>query len=142
VHRRPALLFSQLAHSHVEKSMRLLLITILVFISLNGKAQSDSIDYNHGVPIGNDDTVQNFPDNDLEPKTKLSVVDAEKLPATLRKALKTKSIYKGWDKFPVIFNHTTGLYQIRVVQAGDTTVLGVNKNGDTVTYGKGTVDDL
>jgi hypothetical protein len=125
-----------------KTGMRLLITMIFVLASLNGKAQSDSIEYNHGVPVGNDDTVQHFPDNDIAPKTKLNVVKPGQLPSRLRKALETKSIYKGWNRFPVIFNETTRLYEVRVLQAGDTTVLGVNKDGDTVTYGKGTIDDL
>jgi hypothetical protein len=122
--------------------IRLFLTIVFFLVSLNGKAQSDSIEYNHGVPIGNDDTVQYFPDNDIAPKTKLSVVRPDQLPSQLKKALKTKSVYKGWDKFPVIFNGATKLYEVRVLQGNDTTVLGVNKDGDTVTYGKGTIDDL
>jgi hypothetical protein len=128
---------------YLQNNMRIIFIVVLfIFLSLKGIAQADSIDYNHGVPVNDDDTVQNFPEADFEPKTKLILVKPDQIPGSLKKALTRRSVYNGWDKFPVYLNETTGFYEIRVINAGDTTALAVDKKGNTVTFGKGTIDDL
>lgn len=123
------------------KTITTILFVLSVGCSINGFSQSDSIEYNHGVPVGDDDTVQNFPTRDSPPNSDLVKVPSGEIPDPLIKALKKKSIYNGWEKFPVYLNKASGIYDVRILQGSDTIVFGLNKDGNLVTIGEKTVDD-
>jgi len=124
--------------------MKFAIAYVIALLTLCGDvvAQDDSAtQYIHGLPVTEDDTVHNFPANDLEPRNQAVVVPRDRLPGELLKTLNEKSEYKGWEKLPVVKNINTGIYTIRIVHKEDTTYLGMNENGQVVTYGRNSVDD-
>jgi len=119
-----------------------LLLAILLFVHGPLSAQGDSAThYIHGLPVSEDDTVQNFPANDYAPANEVIVVPAGKLPENLLNALNEKSEFKGWERLPVLKEVNTGIYRVRILNKTDTTFFGLNENGKVVSYGKNSVDD-
>jgi hypothetical protein len=99
-------------------------------------AQQDSTVYHMGLPVSDDDTVQNFPQYDYFPKQDSEIIRYDLLPQKVQRQLKHNVNYAGWDQFPVYFNRHTDIYTIRIKQGSDTTVIGLNKNGKPVTFGE------
>jgi hypothetical protein len=125
------------------REMKLIFGTCLFLIAgiCTAQAQSDSTVFHQGLPVSHDDTVRNFPHYDYYPKTRMVIVPYEQLPHKLQRSLKEKDLYKGWDQFPVYYDKNTDIYDIRFMDGSDTTVVGMNKNGKPVTYGKRSKDD-
>jgi hypothetical protein len=121
------------------------ILAVLLFCMSAGLSksfgQTDSTVFHQGLPVSHDDTVRNFPHYDYYPQTRMIIVPYEQLPGKLQRTLKTKDMYKGWDQFPVYYNKNTDLYDIRFMEGNDTTVIGMNKSGKPVTYGKRSKDD-
>jgi hypothetical protein len=108
---------------------------LLMFCS-TVNAQQDSTVYHQGIPVSDDDTVQNFPQYDYFPKQDSENIRYDLLPQKVQRQLKHNTNYAGWDQFPVYFNRHTDIYTIRIKQGSDTTVIGLNKNGKPVTFGE------
>jgi hypothetical protein len=113
-----------------------LLPVLLTALSPAVKGQQDSTVYLQGLPVSEDDTVQNFPHYDYFPKQDSEIIRYDLLPPKLQRQLKHNVNYKGWDQFPIYFNRHTDIYTIRIKEGGDTTVIGLNKNGKPVTFGE------
>lgn len=125
------------------KGLKLLLLvgTISVCV-VKGYSQTDSATvYRHGLPVSEDDTVQNFPQYDYYPKNIQVVIPDHHLPSKLHKTLHNNPRYKGWDQLPVYYNKNTDIYTIRILENSDTTFIGLNKNGKPVSYGNNSVED-
>jgi hypothetical protein len=113
----------------------LILLVPSLFACMSALAQGDSAThYVHGLPVSEDDTVQNFPVNDYPPFNKVVTIPHQLLPEKILKSLRTKSEFKGWEQLPVLKEVNTGIYRIRIAHENDTTHFGLNENGKVVTY--------
>lgn len=121
--------------------MRFLVTILLTCTALCSAAQDDSTVYRHGLPVSDDDTVQNFPERDYSPRENVVVVPHSKLPKDLKDELNENAEFKGWQDMPVLFDHNTGRYIVRIKNDTTVTTIGVNKNGKPVTYGVGTQEE-
>lgn len=124
--------------------MKQILITLIFFSAgvVQAQAQNDSTtQYIQGIPVTDDDTVQNFPREDVYPINKLIVIPDDQLPGKLRKALNKDSQYEGWNKMPVYFDKNTSLYIVQVGEGLDVKRYGFNKNGKPVTFSEYTKPD-
>jgi hypothetical protein len=115
------------------------LFLLMVCSAVN--AQQDSTVYHQGIPVSDDDTVQNFPQYDYFPKQDSEIIRYDLLPQKVQRQLKHNANYAGWNQFPVYFNRHTDIYTIRIKQGSDTTVIGLNKNGKPVTFGESSRED-
>jgi len=97
-------------------------------------AQSDSTRYINGLPVSEDDTVQQFPRNDLGPSNKLIPLTAKQLPPSVLEALEEKAQYQGWQDSTVYFEKNTGLYIVPVKYEEGVKIFGLNENGKPVTF--------
>jgi hypothetical protein len=97
-------------------------------------SQDDSTRYINGLPVTEDDTVRQFPQDDLEPKTVLMPMQNTDLPPRLLRVLETEAQYRGWQDSIIYLEKNTGLYQIPVKYPGGVKIFGLNKNGDPVTF--------
>lgn len=97
-------------------------------------SQSDSTRYINGLPVSEDDTVQNFLPHDAEPKNERVAVALAALPADLLRSLEKEGLYSGWKDTAVFYDRNTGLYLIHVKKGESLKIFGLNKNGKPVTY--------
>jgi hypothetical protein len=121
--------------------MKCLLIQLFCFMSVAAWSQNDSTVYEQGIPVSDDDTVQNFPRQDFYPKKKIEVLSYNAVPDKIKKALNKNSLYKGWNRLPIYHDLNTDIFYVRIVNKTDTTTYGLNKHGDPVTYGEHSVND-
>jgi hypothetical protein len=121
--------------------LKLMSVLFLVFASLGAQAQTDSTIYQNGLPVSSDDSVRNFPSDDYYPRNAEIRVRNVELPQSLLKALNDDSLYRGWQKLPVLYNKNTKIYTVRVITKTDTAYYGFNDRGKPVTYGKKGRDD-
>lgn len=118
------------------------IICVLCFGIGDSNAQSDSTTYQFGLPVEEDDTVQNFPQQDLAPENHYRKMSINELPVKLRKRLRT-SDYEGWEKSGVYYDKNSDLYYVRVRRGEEIRSIGLNRNGKPVTFNAATsVDDL
>jgi hypothetical protein len=125
------------------KNLRVLIsaLTLFVFAAVSPAAsQDDSTQYILGIPVSEDDTVENFPGRDLPPGQNHVRVPSEKLPEHLQKVLKNKSIYKGWHLSPVYLDKNTNLYLITIRGKDAVRVFGLDEYGKPVTYDEVSID--
>ncbi|HYC86708.1 MAG TPA: hypothetical protein VEB86_15855 [Chryseosolibacter sp.] len=118
----------------------LLLGVICLMLASRAWAQDDSIRYRHGIPVTENDTTENDLVEDRYPHERLTRILPENLPSQLRRALERKSVYTGWEKFPVYFNENTNLYIIRIKTDRTIKVFGLNHAGKGVTYDEMSID--
>lgn len=97
-------------------------------------SQNDSTRYINGLPVSEDDTVQNFPIQDLEPKDQLVALPPNALPADLVKSLEKDELYAGWRDSTVYYDANTNLYFVHVKREGSVKIFGLNENGKPVTF--------
>jgi hypothetical protein len=113
------------------------IITIVAFILFSGAtgyAQADSTRYIRGLPVSDDDTARQFPQEDLEPQDKIMVVPPYKLPSEVREALENQPQYQGWQDSTVYFDKNTRLYIVPVKNNEGIELYGLNENGEPVTF--------
>jgi hypothetical protein len=122
---------------------RLSLITLFcVATCLVSLGQSDSTtEYRQGLPVSDDDTVQNFPARDFYPKNKYKVVPPSEVPEKVLKTLNRKSVYRGWEQMPVYLDVNIDIFYVRVRSTSDTITFGLNRQGKAVAYGRKSIDD-
>lgn len=96
--------------------------------------QSDSTQYENGLPVTNDDTVRNFPSTDYYPFEKFRKLDVAELPKKVAHALKHESQYNGWERGNIYFDVNTQLYLIQIPRNEDAYVYGVNADGKSVSF--------
>lgn len=111
-----------------------LFLGFIWFGTLLTNAQNDSTVYINGIPVTESDTVTNFPDTDLFPKTNHERIHYDKIPSKLRKILERKSLYKGWNQTGVFLDKNTNLYLVRVSVKKGYKIFGLDKNGNPVTF--------
>lgn len=116
--------------------MRISILVFAVVTGYNAWSQSDSTLYINGLPVSEDDTVRNFPSTNYYPKNNEVIVGNRQLPEKLLDKLKKQSVYKGWERFPVLYNKSTDRYTVRVLSQNDTLYFGLDGNGNAVSYGK------
>lgn len=104
-------------------------------------SQADSTRYINGLPVSEDDTVQQFPQADLGPKNKLTAVPVNKLPSRLLEVLESEDQYKGWQDSTIYFEKNTGLYLVPVKYKEGVKIFGLSENGDPVTFDEITVQE-
>jgi hypothetical protein len=113
----------------------LLVAAILVFTCVvHAIAQDDSTQYINGIPVTEQDSVDNPPPADLFPKENHQLVPRQKLPKKLLEALTEKSQFNGWEKTGVYLDTNTGLYIVTIPLDRGRKVFGLDKKGKTVTY--------
>jgi hypothetical protein len=124
-------------------NIRILIFAFLSFgTSYTCFSQSDSTQYINGLPVNEDDTVQNFPQGDRYPHNHYRKVNASDLPGKLKTALDKNEAFRGWEQSAVYFDDNNDLYYIRVRSGADLKVIGVNKRGKAVNYNvRSSVDD-
>lgn len=124
------------------RGLKLLLFLTMMACAVNAYTQTDSATvYRHGLPVSEDDTVQNFPQNDYYPKNVRMVIPDNHLPPKLHKSLQENPRYSGWEQLPVYYDKNTDIYTIRILENSDTTFIGLNRNGKPVSYGNNSIDD-
>lgn len=114
-----------------------IVLTIAAFILLgpmNAFSQNDSTRYINGLPVSEDDTVGQFPLEDLGAKNKLIAVELNDLPPKLMDALKKEKQYQGWQDSTIYFEKNTGIYHVRVKYEEGVKIFGLNANGDPVSF--------
>jgi hypothetical protein len=98
-------------------------------------AQTDSIEYVHGLPVtGDPDDTVTATTTDRAPKDILVEVPVDKLPRRLRKTLEKDPEYEGWEKFNVYRDVNTGLYILPIQRGSIIRTYGLNENGKPVTF--------
>ena|SRR5688572_16361098 len=114
-------------------------LILIAFVVLAGQMsafgqEKDSTRYINGLPVSEDDTVQQFLPGDLEPKSKLMEVPPEALPSAILKVLNEQEQYRGWRDSTVYFESNTRLYIIPVRSRDGVTIYGLNEDGKPVTF--------
>ena len=122
--------------------MKICVLLLMLYICVTSAyAQTDSATvYIHGLPVSEDDTAEHNSLKDIPPLNKDIIVPFNQLPRKVQQALKEPE-YKGWNDFPIQYRRTTGIYTIRFISKGDTTVIGLNENGKPVKFGENSIDD-
>jgi hypothetical protein len=113
-----------------------IIIALLLFTApaIAVVAQSDSTQYVYGIPVTDEDSVENIPFPDLEPIDNYRKLDRSDLPSGLVKALETNDQFKGWEKRAVYLDKNTDLYIVTIPFGDAFRVFGLDKNGKGVTY--------
>src|SRR5688572_17565561 len=94
-----------------------IILTIAAFIlpgATTAFSQNDSTRYINGLPVSEDDTVKQFPQEDLGAKNKLIAVELNDLPSKLVDVLKKEEQYQGWQDSTIYFEKNTGIYHVPV----------------------------
>lgn len=94
--------------------------------------QDDSLRYIRGLPQHGDDTVQQVPEPDYQPRDNFVEIANEQLPPAVYKTLEEGPQYHGWQDAPLMLDKNTGLYWIHFTDDSTTRSYGFNKNGDPV----------
>lgn len=94
----------------------------------------DSIQYIHGLPVGEEDTVEQIPADDLGPANKITPVSLDNLPRKLRKELERGSQYDGWKDTTIYYERNTGHYIVPVRSGDGVRIFGLTRQGRPVTY--------
>jgi hypothetical protein len=116
------------------KRMVFTLAAIMVLVYSSAFSQGDSTLYINGLPVSEDDTVQQFPAQEVPPTDKLKPVGVPQLPDEVREALEEQSQYSGWRDSTIYFEENTGLYLVPVKYEGGVRIFGLDENGEPVTY--------
>ena len=116
------------------KNKLIILASITLLAGFSAFSQADSTRYINGLPVSDDDTVQQFPQNDLAPAKKITPVEVKNLPAKLREALEQGAQYEGWKDSTVYFDNNTQQYIVPVKYEGGVKIFGVDKDGNPVRY--------
>ncbi|MEX2233251.1 MAG: hypothetical protein WD824_13900 [Cyclobacteriaceae bacterium] len=114
-----------------------IVLTIAAFILLaltTAFSQNDSTRYINGLPVSEDDTVGQFPQQDLGAKNKLIAVEVNDLPPKLLDVLKKEEQYHGWQDSTIYFEKNTGIYHVPVKYEEGVKIFGLNENGDPVSF--------
>src|SRR5689334_15502921 len=90
------------------------LLMLFFFFTITGYAQHDSTRYANGLPVSQDDTVQQFPQRDLNPVNELIRTEKREVPKKIIKRLQKDKLYEGWEKVPIYFDKNTKLYVIHI----------------------------
>lgn len=112
-------------------------ILIAAFILCHTAAvysQDDSTRYIFGLPVSDDDTVEQFLERDLEPKENLQAVPVSKLPSEVHEALVKEEQYRGWQDSTIYFDKNTRLFMVHVKTGASIRIYGLDENGNPVTF--------
>lgn len=111
---------------------------LMIFLVIGAAAvhgqEPDSTRYINGLPVSEDDTVQRFPQQDLEPKNVVTPVPSNALPGKVLRALDKERQYQGWRDTIVYHENNTGLYLVPVKTAEGVRIFGLNEDGNAVTF--------
>jgi hypothetical protein len=113
---------------------RFLSLATFLLAMIVAKAQNDSTRYINGLPVSEDDTVEQFIDNDLGQKDQIKAVSATELPRKVLKALKKGDQYEGWEDSTIYFDQNTRLYLVPVKYKDGVKTFGINEGGHPVTF--------
>jgi hypothetical protein len=114
--------------------MKYLVIVGLTFCMQTAFAQNDSLEFIHGLPVIEDDTVQQFPQEDLEPLSNYTRIAKNEIPPRLQRTLKHDDLYKGWENSPIYLDRNTGLYILHLSSATSVRTYRFNESGKPVSY--------
>jgi hypothetical protein len=106
----------------------------LLLAIIFAKAQNDSTRYINGLPVSEDDTVEQFINNDLGQKDQIKAVSPTELPRKVLKALKKGDQYDGWEDSTIYFDENTRLYLVPVKYKDGIKTFGINESGHPVTF--------
>jgi hypothetical protein len=105
-----------------------------LFVAYGVQAQNDSTRYINGLPVSEDDTVEQFIENDLGVKDKIRAVSTSELPRKVLKALKKGDQYNGWEDSVIYFDENTRLFLVPVKYEEGIKTFGINEDGHPVTF--------
>jgi hypothetical protein len=116
--------------------MKRVLLSAAAFLLLTFfvKAQNDSTRYINGLPVSEDDTVEQFIENDLGVKDKIRAVSTSELPRKVLKTLKKGDQYEGWQDSVIYFDENTRLFIVPVKYEGGIKTFGINEDGHPITF--------
>jgi hypothetical protein len=86
------------------------------------------------LPVNENDTTGEIPQNDVGRKTVVEVVAPAKLPAALRKVLDSEDQYHGWRDSLIYFNRNTRLFIVPVKHDSNVSIYGLDEKGNPVTF--------
>jgi hypothetical protein len=115
-------------------NMMLIIAAFVLPGLMNAFCQNDSTRYINGLPVTEDDTVRQFPQQDLGTKNKLIAVEVNDLPPKLLNVLKKQKHYQGWQDSTIYFEKNTGLYYVPIKYEEGVKIFGLNENGDPVSF--------
>jgi hypothetical protein len=111
----------------------LLLSVIVLCVGTLAIGQPDSTLYSNGIPMVDEDSVENIIPPDQDPKKQRVRVPEEKIPARVSKVLRSDN-YKGWEKTGLYLDKNTRLYIVTVPYADGFRIFGLDQYGKPVTY--------
>ena len=113
-----------------------MILSVAAFLSVTFfvNAQNDSTRYINGLPVTNDDTVEQFIENDLGVKDKIRAISTSELPRKVLKALKKGDQYDGWEDSVIYFDENTRLFMVPVKYEEGIKIFGINEDGHSVTF--------
>jgi hypothetical protein len=116
--------------------MKILILSAAAFLSVTFlvNAQNDSTRYINGLPVTDDDTVEQFIENDVGVKDKIRAVSTGELPRKVLKALKKGDQYNGWEDSVIYFDENTRLFMVPVKYGEGIKIFGINEDGHPVTF--------
>ena len=113
--------------------MKIVLIVTLYLVSHVALCQDDdTIQYHHGLPETVEDTAQEIPQSDFNPKDSRVEISVEQLPQDVVKTLDKGPQYKGWQDGIILFDKKTELYWLQLKNDNSVRSYGFDKKGNSV----------
>ena len=111
-------------------------LTVFLFAlaTLPAIAQTDSTEYEYGLPVTDDDTAINFPSTDFFPPENLKALIPPQLPRRVLRALTKEFQYRGWEQGKLFLDKNTGNYIIEVPRGDETHIFGLTPSGKPVSF--------
>ena len=110
------------------------MISLVALSTATAFAQSDTTEFVYGIPVTEEDSVENIPFPDLEPVDNYRKLSKSDLPSGLSNSLDRKEEFKGWEKRGVYLDRNTGLYIVTIPFGDAFRIFGLDKDGKGVTY--------
>jgi hypothetical protein len=117
--------------------MNKLLITYALICLLSSALYAqddDTIQFIQGLPVIEEDTVQQVPQPDVTPYQNKQIIKPQQLPPGVRNALNKDSLFVNWQREEILVDKNTGLYWINFNIENKRRSYGFNSRGDIVSF--------
>ena len=112
---------------------RTLVLALIICCPISVFAQDDdTIQFHHGLPEEQEDTVSKIQQQDFKPTDNFVEISAEQVPQELYKTLNREKLFKGWEHQVLQLDKNTGTYWLQIKDNARVRSYGLTAEGKII----------